>query len=98
MRSHLTAQTLYSQNRVDGVAARHAVFRLQFFAGARREAHAEVRQAVVPRAGDAHLLRAVRGREFGDRVQVPRRQFSSEKLRRRVESSLISNATLDPDL
>ena len=47
-------------DRGDGVPARQQVLRLDLVAGARREAHAEVRQPVRPGPGPAELRRAVR--------------------------------------
>jgi len=63
MRCGLTCSCSFfdGEDGIEGVFARHEVFRLQFFTGARRETHFEMRQAVVPRAGDVHLLGAVFG-------------------------------------
>ena len=81
MRSDLVAQALDGENGVDSVLARDEVFGLQFFAGAGREAHAEVRQAFVPRAGHAHLFGAILGGELDDRVKIFRRAHSRRRIR-----------------
>src|SRR5437867_11793792 len=77
---------------------RHEVLRLQLLAGAGGEAHAEVRQAFIPGAGDAHLLSTVLGRKLGNGVKVLSRQFRAETLRSRIESLAIVYAALDPNL
>ena len=58
----------------------HVVLGLDLLAVAGREAHAEVRQAVRPRARDAELRRAVDGIEAQDRVAVDRRRDRAEEL------------------
>ena len=70
VRSDLAAEAFDSENSLYGVLARDEVFGLQFFAGAGSEAHAEVREAFIPGAGDAHLLGAIFGGECGDGVEI----------------------------
>src|SRR5579859_3870189 len=75
----------------------HEVFRLQFFTGARREAHPEVWQAFKPRARHAHLLRTVLGGKFGDGVQIPGSTLGPEEFRSCVKRLSFFIAALDPD-
>ena len=67
-------------DRGDGVPAREQVLRLQLLAGARGEAHPEVRQPVVPRAGPAELRRGGCRVEPEDRVQVDGRGPGAEQV------------------
>ena len=61
MRGDLVAKFFDGEDGFDRVAARDEIFGLEFVAGAGSEAHFEMRQALVPGAGDAHLLGAVFG-------------------------------------
>lgn len=70
MRGDLVAEAFDGEDGFDGVLARDEVFGLEFLAGAGNEAHAEVGEAFVPRARDAHLLGAILGGEFCDGVEV----------------------------
>jgi hypothetical protein len=64
---------------------------------ARRNADAEIRQAFVPRAWDAHLLGAIFGRELSDEMEVFRRFFGAEEFGGRVEGLAFVFAGLDPN-
>ena len=98
MRSHLIAQTLDRQNRVKGVTPGHEVFRLELFAGAGSEAHAEVGQPLVPGAGHSHLLGAVLGGELGNGVKISGRELRAEEFRGRRECLTVFDTALDPEL
>src|ERR1700681_3617445 len=75
----------------------HEVLRLQFFTGAGREAHAEVRQSFKPRAGHAHLLGTVLGGKFSYGVQIPGGTFRTEEFWSCVKRLAGFIAALDPD-
>src|ERR1700730_392814 len=77
---------------------RNEVLRLQFLPGARREAHAKMRQALVPGAGHAHLFRAVFGGEFRNGMKIPGGQLRPEKFRGRVKWLAILDASFYPNL
>src|ERR1044071_4168096 len=62
--------------------------RLQLLPGAGREAHAEVRQAVPPRAGDAALGGAVDRVDARDRMPVLRGGGVAEQLVRALVAAL----------
>lgn len=85
VRSDLVAEAFDGEDGFYGVLAWDEVFGLQFFAGARRETHAEVREALVPGAEEAHLLGAVFGGEFGDGVEVFGGEFGAEEFGLGVE-------------
>ena len=74
----------------------HEVFRLQLFAGAGCEPHAKVRQALIPRTGNTHLLGAVFRRQFGNRVEVASGELRPEEIWRSVECLSRFDAALDP--
>src|SRR5579863_430725 len=97
MRAHEIVQTLYCQNRVDRMLSRHEVFRLQLFAGARRESHSKMRQPFIPRANDAHLFGTILRREFRNRVQILSGSMRAEKLGACVECRFRVDTGLQPD-
>jgi len=76
---------------------RNKVFGLQLFAGAGRKAHLKVWQAVIPRSGHAHLLGAVFGREFLDRMQISSSQLRPVEFGRRMRLLRFFDAALEPD-
>ena len=78
-------------------APRHVVLGLDLLAVAGGEAHAEVRQAIRPRPGDAELRRAVDGIEAEDRVAVDRRGDGAEELLALLLGR-VGDAALDPHL
>ncbi len=98
VRTHLVAQPFDRKDRIDRVAPGHEVFRLKFFPGARGEAHAKVRQPVVPGPGHAHLLGAVLGGKLGDGVKISGCKLGAEEFPWCRESLPFSDAALDPDL
>ena len=73
------------------------VLGLDLLAVAGGEAHAEVRQAIRPRARDAELRRAVDGIEAEDRVAVDRRRDGAEQLVALLLGR-VADAALDPHL
>src|SRR5271169_502999 len=75
---------------------RHEVLRLQLFASAWREAHAKVRQSLIPRARHAHLLRTILGRKFNNGVQIPASSFRPKEFRGCVKRLPFVIAALDP--
>ena len=75
----------------------HVVLGLDLLAVAGREAHAEVRQAVRPRPGDAELRRAVDRIEAEDRVTVERRGDRAEELGALLLGR-VGDTALDPHL
>src|SRR5947209_9585130 len=78
--------------------ARDEVLRLQLFAAAWREVHAEVGQAFVPGTRDAHLLRTVFGRMPGERMQVSGCELGIEERRLHLCRSARFHFAFDPDL
>src|ERR1700733_2110744 len=97
-RSDLVVQPFDSQDCLDRVLSRDEIFCLQFLACARRETHAEVRQALVPRARDAHLFGAILGRQLLYRMEIARGQPGSEQFRTGVRRLPWFDAALDPNL
>ncbi len=88
-------------NRTDGlvgVTARHEVFGLELFATGWSEVHAEVRQTLVPGAGDVHLRSAVDGVESGDGVQVFGGELAVIEHLGRVELLARGDPAFDPEL
>src|SRR5262245_36550048 len=83
--------------RREGVAEWNKVLRLQFFATARGEIHAKVRQAFMPGTGHAHLFRAIFRRKLDNRMQVPLGRCSAVKLRLDWRRFSFSNKALNPD-
>src|ERR1700730_12958903 len=75
----------------------HEILRLQFLTGARREAHAEMRQPLKPRARDAHLLGTVLGGKFSDGVEIFGGTFRAEEFRGCVKRLAGFLADFDPE-
>lgn len=61
MRRYVVAQLFDGEDGFESVMERNEVLGLQLIAAAGREVHAEVGQAFIPGAGNAHLLRAAFG-------------------------------------
>ena len=97
MRGDLVAEALDGEDGFDGVLTRDEVFGLQLFAGAGSEAHAEVRETLVPGAEDAHLLGAVFGGERGDGMKIFGGEFCAEKFRLGVKGLAFFGAGFEPD-
>ena len=76
----------------------HEIFSLQFAAARWSEVHLEVRQALVPRAGDALLISAAFCGVAGDGVQFFLGECGAEELRRPMIRVSGGEAALDPDL
>src|SRR5918998_249562 len=93
----ITARRAHGPYAPNRVPARDQVLRLQLLAAARREAHAEVRQAVGPEARPAQLRRAGRGVEAEDGVPVDGRRDRAEEVVPYV-LGLVRDPALDPDL
>src|ERR1700681_2811386 len=72
------------------------VFGLQFSARARCEAHAKVRQALVPGTGYAHLFGTILRRKLRNRVEVAGGEFRPEKHQSSVKCPSFFDAALDP--
>ena len=83
-------------DRLDGMAARQQVLRLELLAGARREAHAEVRQPVRPGPGPAELRGAGGRVQPADHVPVDRRGRRAEEVV--VHQVRLVGPALDPHL
>ncbi len=96
-RADAVRQRAHGLQRGGRVLARHEVLALELRAAARGEAHAEVRQAVRPRAGPAELGRAVDRVEAEDQVPLDRRRARAEEV---VPHGLgrVGHAALDPHL
>jgi hypothetical protein len=92
MRGDLVAEAFDGEDGFDGVLARDEIFGLQLFAGTGREAHAEVREAFVPGAEDAHLLGAVFGGERGDGMEIFGGQLGAEEFGLGVEGLTLFDA------
>ena len=81
VRANLVAEGfLYRQNGLDGFGAWDEVLGLELVADARGSARAEMRQPVVPRPRDAHLLGDILGRHKSDGMKILRRELPAEKL------------------
>src|SRR5271154_2239664 len=77
--------------------SRDEIFRLQFFAGARRESHSKMRQPFVPRANDAHLLGTIFRRKFRNGMQVLSGPMRAEKFWTCLERRSRIDAGLKPN-
>src|SRR5258706_1383371 len=80
VRTDLFVQLLDGEDGVERVFAGNEIFGLQFFAGAGRETHFEMRETVVPRTGSTHLLGAIFGGECGDGVKISGGARGTEKI------------------
>src|SRR5580704_10815791 len=80
MRRDAIAELLDRGDRLPCAIAADEVFRLQLAAARGREVHAEVRQPLVPRAGDSLLLGAVDRIMPDDRMKLLRGQRCTVEL------------------
>jgi hypothetical protein len=79
-RAQRAGERMHRLDRRDGVPARHDVLRLDLIAGARGEAHAEVRQAVRPRSRHAQLPCGVDRVHAEDRMTLCRGGARAEQI------------------
>src|ERR1700722_8548659 len=96
MRRDAIAQLLDSRDRFPGMVARDEVFRLQLAAARWREVHAEVRQPLVPGAGDSLLLGAIDRIMPEDRMKLLRGQRCPVELMRPIIRTTGFETALDP--
>ena len=94
----VVAQLLDGQNRLVAAAEGNEILGLQLSAAGRREVHAEVRQALIPRAGNDLLLGTTLRIMPGQRVELLRGELGAEEILRPVVERARSEAPLDPDL
>ena len=91
-------QLFDGEDGVERVFAGNEIFRLQFFAGAGRETHFEMRETVVPRTGNAHLFGAIFRGECGDGVKIFCGARGAEKIFRLLDGRLGRiDSMLEPD-
>src|SRR5258708_4950903 len=98
VRRYLVAKLFQSKDGRVSSRARNEVLCLQLSAAAGCEVHAEVRQALIPRAGDAHLFGAVLCRVSGKRVQFVGCDLRPEALRRPLGGGPRLDAAFDQSL
>ena len=98
VRTDLFVQLFDGEDGFQRVFAGDEIFGLQFFAGAGRETHFEMREAVVPRSGNAHLLRAIFRGERGDGMKVFCGARGAEEIMRPLDGRLGRvDSMLEPD-
>src|SRR5882724_3185654 len=98
VRTDLFVQLFDGEDRFECIFVRHKIFGLQFFAGAGRETHFEMREAVVPRTGNAHLLGTIFGGECGDGVKIFCGARGAEEILRLLDGRLGRiDSMLEPD-
>ena len=85
MRRDLVAKLFDGENGFIPAVAGNKKFGLQLGSAAGREVHAEMRQPLVPGAGDAQLFGAILRRMPGQRMKFPGSELRSKKFRREFE-------------
>ena len=93
----LVAQFFHCQNRVNRIWSRDKEFGLQLFAGAGREAHAEMWKAFVPGARNSQLFGAVLRPSATNRMEIFCRWRAAVEIFRCREFVTGFGAALDPD-
>ena len=85
MRSHLVPKLFDRENGFVPAVARNKIFGLQLGATAGRELHTEMRQSLMPGAGNTHLLSTTFRRMPRHRVKLLGCKLRPIKLRRELE-------------
>jgi len=98
MRGDAVAELFDGEDGLPGAVAGDEVFGLQLGSAAGGEVHFEVREALVPGAGDAHLFGAVFGGVAGEGVEVAGGGFCAEELGGEGVGFAGFETVFDPDL
>src|SRR5260221_7299564 len=98
VRTDLFVQLFDGEDGVKRGCVGNDIFGLQFFSCAGRETHFEMRETVIPRTGNGHLLGTIFRGERGDGVKIFCGARGAEKILRLLDGGLGRvNSVLEPD-